>query len=375
MQQINYCTLDKMKIKEITNFLESWAPPSLQESYDNAGLIIGDSLDDVSAALITLDVTEEVMDEAINEKCNLIIAHHPLIFSGIKRINKNHWVDKCIRKAIKNDIAIYAIHTNLDNIRTGVNLQIAAKIGLNKLKVLNPKSSTLSKLTVFVPVESKHELLNGLFKAGAGKIGNYDHCSFQLDGIGSFRGNQNTNPAIGSPNTDEHVNETRIEVLVHRHLEGDVLSAMRKHHPYEEVAYYLSELRNENQEVGSGMMGYLDKEMDVNHFLQSLKKSMNLNTIKHTKLIKDTVSKVAICGGSGSFLLQSAIRADADIFISSDFKYHDYFEANDSIVIADIGHYESEVFTKNLLYDELTKTFTSFVFCLSITDTNPINYL
>ncbi|MBC6409528.1 MAG: Nif3-like dinuclear metal center hexameric protein [Ekhidna sp.] len=364
-----------MKIKEITDFLESWAPPSLQEPYDNAGLIMGDKSDEVNAALITLDVTEGVVDEAINENCNLIIAHHPLIFKGIKRINKSHWIDKCIRKAVRNDIAVYAIHTNLDNIQTGVNLKICERIGLSNLKVLNPKSSTLSKLTVFVPFENRHELLDGLFQAGAGQIGNYDHCSFQMNGIGSFRGNQDANPAIGSPGIDENVNETRIEVLVHKHLEEDVLRAMSAHHPYEEVAYYLSELRNKNQETGSGMIGYLAQETRINDFFPNLKKSMNLHIIKHTKLIKERINKVAVCGGSGSFLLSPAIKAGADLFISSDFRYHDYFEANDDIVIADIGHYESEIYTKDLLHDALTKTFTKFAFRLSKVDTNPIKYL
>lgn len=364
-----------MKIKDITQFLESWAPTSLQESYDNSGLIVGDPTDEVNAAIITLDVTEEVVDEAISKKCNLIIAHHPIIFKGIKRIGRSHWIDRCLRKAIKNDLAIYAIHTNLDNVHTGVNKRIAEKIGLQSLSMLQPKHSTLSKLSVFVPVQNKTELLDALYSAGAGNIGNYDHCSFQTLGTGTFRGNESSNPTIGERGSEEEVQEVKIEVLVPKQVETKVLTAMKANHPYEEVAYYLAELRNSNQEIGAGMIGELTQKMEPQQFLKHLKNSMTLNTIKHTRFSDQSIQKVAVCGGSGSFLLQRAIRARADVFISSDFKYHEYFEANDQILIADIGHYESEVFTKELLHDELTKTFTNFAFSLSKVDTNPIKYL
>lgn len=364
-----------MKIKEITSFLESWAPRSLQETYDNSGLIMGDPSDEVKSALITLDVTEAVVDEAVQSGCDLIIAHHPLIFRGIKQIGRQHWIDKCIRKAIRNDIAIYAIHTNLDNINTGVNRRIAEKIGMVDLRVLSPKPATLSKLSVFVPSQNKEELMNGLFNAGAGNVGNYDRCSFQSEGTGTFRGNESSNPSIGVQGKDERVEETRIEVLAPKHLENQILRAMKEHHPYEEVAYYLSELKNVNQEIGAGLIGSLEKETSANEFLAHLKHAMNVDTIKHTSVTSAKVRKIAVCGGSGSFLLPKAIQFGADMFISADFKYHDYFEANGEITIVDIGHYESEVYTKDLLHDELTKTFTKFAFRLSKVDTNPIKYL
>ncbi|WP_420318836.1 Nif3-like dinuclear metal center hexameric protein [Ekhidna sp.] len=364
-----------MRISELTTYLESWAPLQLQESYDNSGLLIGDKEDEISQALITLDITEGVLDEAIETNCDLIIAHHPFIFKGIKRIGNSHWIDRCIRKAIKNNIAIYAIHTNLDNIHTGVNKKIAEKIGLTNASVLQPKRETLSKLTVFVPVTNKDEVLLAMYQSGAGNIGNYDNCSFQVEGTGTFRGNENSNPTIGSSGKNEEVKEARCEVIVPNHLISKVISSMNKAHPYEEVAHYISPLSNINQEVGSGMIGELNESMKSIDFLNHLKKSMNLQIIRHTELVKDEIRSVALCGGSGSFLLNNAISNKADVFITGDFKYHDFFEANNEIIIADIGHYESEVFTKELLLDALTKNFTKFAFRLSKVDTNPIIYL
>ncbi len=364
-----------MLIKEITNFLESWAPPVLQESYDNSGLLLGDKSDEVHQAIISLDVTESVIEEAISTKSNLIIAHHPFIFKGVKKIGNKYWVDRCIRKAIKHDIAIYAIHTNLDNVHNGVNWKIANKIGLMDIKILAPKKDTLSKLTVFVPQENKDLVLEALFNNGAGSIGNYDRCSFQLEGEGTFRGNNESNPAIGSREKDEKISEVRIEVLVPNHVLGNVIKAVNASHPYEEVAHYITPLANQNQEIGAGMIGNLSEEIPAIEFMQLLKKKMNLNVIRHTSLISDKIRRIAVCGGSGSFLLSRAIAQGADMFITADFKYHDFFEANEAIVIADIGHYESEVFTKELLLDALTKKFTKFAFRLSQVDTNPIKYL
>lgn len=364
-----------MKIKDLTNYLESWAPSSLQESYDNSGLLIGDKNDTINQALIALDVTEEVIDEAIDSGSNFIITHHPFIFSGIKRIGNTHWIDKCIRKAIQHNIAIYAIHTNLDNVHTGVNKKIADKIGLKNTRVLKPKAETLSKLTFFVPIPDKDKVLEAIYAAGAGQVGNYDHCSFQIEGNGTFRGNEASNPTIGKQGQDEHVSETRIEVLVPNHRVSSVVQAMTESHPYEEVAHYIQGLSNTNQEVGAGMVGEISESLSATEFLASLKEKMNLSIIRHTALVKKEVKKVAICGGSGSFLLKNALRSNADIFITGDFKYHDFFEANGDIIIADIGHYESEVFTKELILDALTKNFTKFAFRLSKVDTNPIKYL
>ncbi|MEM9339654.1 MAG: Nif3-like dinuclear metal center hexameric protein [Bacteroidota bacterium] len=364
-----------MQIKDIINFLEEWAPSGLQESYDNSGLIIGDRAASCQSALVTLDVTEEVVDEAIRQGYQLIIAHHPMIFSGIKRIGTKHWLDKCIRKAIKNDLHIYAIHTNLDHVVTGVNQKIAEKIGLINTSILSPKSHTLLKLTVFVPTKDKQHVLNSLYESGAGKIGKYSHCSFQLTGEGTFRPNEQANPTIGAIGQDEKVEETRIEVILPVSKKNSVLSSMVKAHPYEEVAYYLSSLENINQEIGAGMIGELPEELPTHAFLMQLKDRMNLNTIRCTKLVRDKVKHIALCGGSGSFLLKKAISKKADVFITADFKYHDFFEANDQLIVADIGHYESEVFTKVLIQEKLTEKFPNFAVRLSDVDTNPITYL
>ncbi len=364
-----------MQIKDIIHFLEKWAPPSLQESYDNSGLIIGDGNKKATRAIITLDVTEDVIDEAVSTESSLIIAHHPLIFFGMKKIGTSHWVDRCIRKAIKHDINIYALHTNLDSVASGVNNKIAEKIGLKNLSILSPKPNTLLKLSVFVPPSDKENLLTWLYDAGAGEIGNYDHCSFQSSGEGTFRANEHSNPSIGEIGKDEIIPETRIEVILPAHKKCQVLKAMRESHPYEEIAYYLSSLVNENQEAGSGMTGVLEKEVESAMFLEYLKQSMNLRVIRHTGLVRKKIKKVAVCGGAGSFLLTRAITSKADIFITSDVKYHEFFEANNQIIIADIGHYESEVFTKELIQEKLTKNFAKLAFRLSEAETNPIKYL
>ena len=364
-----------MQIKEIIQFLEQFAPLPYQQSYDNSGLLVGDRSTELTTALLTLDVTESVIDEAITNNCNLIIAHHPLIFKGLKSITGKHWVERCVIKAIKNDIAIYAIHTNLDHVHLGVNKRICDKIGLSNLRTLSPKSEVLTKLTTFIPIADTQKVLDALYAAGAGEVGNYDHCSFQVSGKGTFRPGEGTNPHIGAVNEDESVEENRVEVIFPTFLSGKILSALNQAHPYEEVAYDLTPLSNKNQEVGSGMVGELPQEMDTNQFLKSLQETFKAQGIRHTNIHKKMIKKVAVCGGAGSFLLSRAIGAKADIFITGDFKYHDFFEADNQIIVADIGHFESEQYTKDLLYDILSEKFTNIALRLSEVQTNPINYL
>ncbi len=364
-----------MIVKDITDHLEAVAPLKYQESYDNSGLIIGNSQSTLNGALITLDVTEAVIDEAISKGYNLIVAHHPLIFKGIKKINEHHWIDRCIVKAIKHNICIYAIHTNLDNILKGVNKAFADRIGLVNTSILSPKNTTLLKLVTFVPKSQKQQVLNALFESGAGSIGNYDNCSFQVDGKGSFKPSQNSNPTIGKADILEEVAETRLEVILPIHLEGAIIHTLKKAHPYEEVAYFMSAINNEHQDIGAGMIGDLPNPVKTDEFLLSLKKNMNTKYVRHTNITKSMISKVAICGGSGSFLLDAAMRRRADVFITGDFKYHEFFEADEKIIIADIGHYESEQFTKGLLYDILSKKFANIALRLSEVETNPIKYL
>jgi len=364
-----------MKVKDISKYLEQIAPLSYQESYDNSGLLVGDMDAEVSGVLISLDVTEAVIQEAITTGHNLIVAHHPLIFKGLKSLIGKHWVERCIRLAIKNDVNIYAIHTNLDNVHVGVNKRICDMLGLQDVSILSNKSQTLVKLTAFVPVENKMELLNALYKAGAGKIGEYDHCSFSVEGEGTFRPSEKSNPAIGKKSSDTTVDESRVEVLIQKPMLPRVLQAMKDNHPYEEVAYYVNNLENSNQEIGSGMIGTLGKTQESKLFLNFLSQKMKAKGVRFTALCFDEITRVAVCGGAGSFLLKEAIKNKAQIFISSDFKYHDYFEADGKIIIADIGHYESEQYTKELLYDILSEKFANIAFRLTGVVTNPINYL
>jgi len=364
-----------LKIKDVTQYLESWAPRSYQESYDNAGLITGNASAEVTGILLSLDCTEAVVEEAVREGCNLIVAHHPIVFKGLKKLTDGNYVERTIIKAIRQDIAIYAIHTNLDSVLTGVNHQIAQKIGLQNVQILLPRKDTLTKLTSFIPAENVDEVTAAVHAAGAGQIGKYKNCSFRVDGVGTFQPDENANPHIGERGKQEFVKEVRVEMIFPSFLEDAVMAALRKSHPYEEVAYFLSTLLNDNQEVGAGMTGELPEALEPIEFLKRLKISMDLNVIRHTKLLEKPVKKIAICGGSGSFLLPQAIKSGADVYISADFKYHEFFDADGRIIIADIGHYESEVYTKDLIRDVLIKKFPTFAINFSKTITNPISYL
>jgi dinuclear metal center YbgI/SA1388 family protein len=367
--------METTTIKEVTSYLESLAPIGYQESYDNSGLLTGNPLATVSGVLVTLDCLEPIVDEAIAGHCNLIVAHHPILFKGLKKLTGQNYVERTIIKAIKNDIGIYAIHTNLDNVDWGVNKKIADSIGLKNTKILLPRNNTLLKLTTFIPKESREKVVNALHAAGAGNIGNYTHCSFQLLGEGTFLPNERANPSIGKLGELERTEEWRVEVIIPEPLKNSVLKALFQSHPYEEVAYYLSQLENENQQVGTGIVGDLETPIEPNEFLIGLKRRMNTDCIRHTRILDKKVSKVAICGGAGSFLLPRAIAAGADAFVSADFKYHEFFDADGKIMVADIGHYESEQFTKQLLAEVLSKKFTSFATTFSKLNTNPLSYL
>lgn len=362
------------KVKDIIQYLEKIAPFSLQESYDNSGLLVGNNNNLVTGFLVSLDCTEAVVQEAIDNNVNTIISHHPIIFSGLKQLTGKTYIERTVIKAIQNNINLIAIHTNLDHVMHGVNGKIADKINLTNRKILSPKSNLL-KLVTFVPEENSDNLLEALGKAGAGQIGNYENCSFQSSGIGTFKPNEYSNPTVGEKGNLEKVKEKRIEVIFPNHLKSKILNTLKSVHPYEEVAYYLHDTLNKNQDVGSGMVGELENEIETLEFLYFLKKEFNLHTIKHTPLLKNKIKKIAICGGSGSFLLGNAKAKSADLFITADFKYHEYFDHEDKIVIADIGHYESEVFTKDLLCEILREKFTNIAVVLSKTNTNPILYL
>lgn len=363
-----------MKLYEITNYLESIAPLALQESYDNCGLITGNLQMDIFSAIITLDCTEEVVDEAISLNANLIVAHHPIVFSGLKKITGKNYVERVIIKAIQNNIAIYAIHTNLDNVQHGVNAEICKRLGLQNCTILSPKSATLRKLVTFIPTQNFEQVTQAVFAAGAGNIGNYSETGFSVEGIGTFKGNKSANPAIGQIGVKEQVNEKRFETIFPAYLETTIIQALLKAHPYEEVAYDIFPLTNTLQQVGSGMVGILPTPILEQELLQLLKEKMKVQCIRHTKLLNKKINKIAVCGGSGSFLLNSAIAAGANFYITADFKYHEFFDAENKIVIADIGHYESEQFTKDLLFAFLNEKFPTFALHLSRINTNPVNY-
>lgn len=363
-----------MILKDIIDYLECLAPPSLQESYDNSGLIVGSGQEKISKAIVCLDAIESVVDEAIEKGAELIIAHHPIVFGGLKKLNGKNYVERVVIKAIKNNIAIYAIHTNLDNVLEGVNAKMGAKIGLENLKILAPKTDHLNKLIFFVPLQNKEEVVAAVFEAGAGNIGNYSEASFSHKGIGTFKGNENSAPRIGEKNVKEEVEEFRVEVLVENSRLHQVLQALFVAHPYEEVAYDIVPLKNEQQTVGSGMIGDLERAMEPEAFLKHLQEVFKVPSIKHTRLCKKEIKRVAICGGSGSFLLKHAIRQKADVYISADFKYHEFFDADNQLVIVDVGHYESEQYTSELLIEKLNKKFRNFAFLLTETNTNPVEY-
>ncbi|MFK7785523.1 MAG: Nif3-like dinuclear metal center hexameric protein [Crocinitomicaceae bacterium] len=363
-----------MKLFELTSYLESLAPLSSQESYDNSGLIVGDPNMEVTGALISLDCIESIVEEAIQKKCNVVVAHHPILFKGLKRLNGSDYVQRTILKAIKNDIALYAIHTNLDNYRFGVNAEIGRRLGLADLKVLAPKKDVLTKLVVYVPDDYVANVMNALFEAGAGGIGNYDECSFSTSGTGTFKPLEGSDPFSGEQGERENSLETKVEVLVSKHTLNAVLRAMKEAHPYEEVAYEVYPILNENNFEGAGMIGMLSESMPTATFLQHVKDTFKCGVIRHTDLTTDTIQTVAFCGGAGGFLLRNAISQKADIFITGDYKYHEFFDADQRIIIADIGHYESEQYTSHLLEGFLTKKFPKFAVHLTEVNTNPINY-
>ena len=363
-----------MTIQDVTNYLESIAPLQYQESYDNAGLIVGNYKNDVSGVLVCLDSTEKIVDEAIERKCNLIVAHHPIVFSGLKKITGKNYVERTVIKAIKNDIAIYAIHTNLDNMQNGVNEIIGRKLGLINTQILSPSSNSLRKLITYVPADYVEKVRESLFDSGAGKIGNYDECSFSSLGKGSFRAGADTNAFVGEKGERHLEVEQKLEVIYAIDKQSAILSSLSNSHPYEVPAYDILELQNVNPGIGAGLIGELENGIDEITFLKSLKITMKTDCVRYTDLQGRQIKKVAVCGGSGSFLLKDAIRQKADVFITGDFKYHEFFDAENQIIIADIGHFESEQYTIELLDELLRKKFATFAPCLTEINTNPVKY-
>ena len=363
-----------MIIKQVIDTLEELAPLNYAEDFDNVGLLVGNANNKVSGILVTLDTLENVVDEAIAKKCNLIISFHPIIFGGLKKITGSNYVQRVVIKAIKNDIAIYSMHTALDNSNKGVNAKICEVLGLQNTSILIQQTGTIRKLTTYVPKENADALKTALFHAGAGNIGNYSNCSFTVDGSGSYQANEGANPHLGKIGETHYEDESQISITYGRANEQKILKALFNNHPYEEVAYELQTLENKNQNIGMGMVGILEKSMGEEEFFEFLKEKMHVSCIRHSDFLGKKIKKVAVLGGSGSFAISAAIAANADVFVTSDLKYHQFYEAEDKILLADIGHYETEQFTKNLLVDYLTKKIPNFAISLSESKTNPIKY-
>lgn len=364
-----------MKIKEILPILEEMAPLAYAEDFDNVGLLVGDANAEATGILVCHDALESVIDEAIAQKCNLVVCFHPIIFSGLKKITGKNYVECSVLKAIKNDIAIYAVHTALDNHKNGVNKIFSDALGLTNTKILVPKQSFIQKLVTYTIPENVETLRNALFEAGAGKIGNYEDCSFNSTGIGTYMGNEDSNPEIGERFEFVENEEIKIEVTFEKHLQAKVLKALFSNHVYEEVAYEVYDLQNTHQNIGLGMIGELENPMAETEFLSFVKDKMQCGGIRHSALLGKTISKVAVLGGSGSFAIADAKRAGADIFLTADLKYHNFYEAESQLVLADIGHFESERFTKNYIVDFLKKKIHNFAIIFSEENTNPVKYL
>ncbi len=364
-----------MQIKEVIDHLEVLAPSTYAEDFDNVGLLVGNSETVVTGILVTLDTLECVIDEAIDNNCNLIISFHPIVFKGIKKFNGSNYVERVVMKAIKNDIAIFAIHTALDNSLHGVNDMMCEQLGLINRKILIPQKGTIKKLITFTPLSAKEEVLNSLFKVGAGSIGNYSNCSFTSQGTGTFMALDKANPSVGKIGEIHHEKETQIQVTYPKHLEHNVLKALKASHPYEEIAYEITTLENKNQNIGMGMIGELPEPMNERDFLLYTKKVFKTGCLKHSELLGKPIKKVAVLGGSGSFAISNARKSEADVFITSDLKYHQFYEAEKQIILADIGHYESEQYTKNLIVSYLRKKISNFAIILSDKTTNPIQYI
>ncbi|MFN9112504.1 MAG: Nif3-like dinuclear metal center hexameric protein, partial [Bacteroidota bacterium] len=307
-----------MKIKEIISILEEMAPLAYAEDFDNVGLLTGNPDDDATGVLVCHDALESVITEAISKKCNLVVCFHPILFSGLKKITGDNYVERAIIKAIKNSIAIYAVHTALDNHQKGVNHIFAKAIGLSDIRVLIPKQNFIRKLVTYTIPENAEQVRNALFDAGAGTIGNYENCSFNSKGIGTYMGNENSNPQIGERFEFAENDEIKIEVTFEKRLESKILKALFHSHAYEEVAYEIYELHNQHQNIGLGAIGILEKPLAAKDFLQMVKEKMQTPSIRHTELPDKPIQKVAVLGGSGSFAIKNAIRSGADAFLTAD---------------------------------------------------------
>ncbi len=364
-----------MRIKEILQTIEQLAPLPLQESYDNSGLQVGDPNREVTGILLCIDVTEDVIEEAISLGCNLVISHHPIAFRPFKSLTGKNYVERCMIQAIRHNIALYAAHTNLDNARGGVNYRLAQMLELQNVKILQPLENALLKFVTTVPLQYAESVRNALFNAGAGHIGNYDSCSYNLSGEGTFRAKEGANPHIGEIDRLHFEPEVRIETVIPVMKREEVLRALLAVHPYEEPVFDLYPIANNWPQHGSGVVGVLPEPMPEQEFLYLLKDIFNLPTIQHSKMQGREIRDVALCGGAGAFLIPQAITYGADAFITGEAKYNDFFDVEGRILLAVVGHYESEICTKEIFFEIISRKFPTFALHKSAFDSNPVKYL
>ena len=363
-----------MKLKEICSYLDASVPLALQESYDNSGLQVGLPEMEIFSALLTIDVTSEIIDEAVVSGCNLIISHHPLIFGGIKSITGRNETERILFKALKNEIAVYSSHTNLDIFDGGVSRKMAEKLELTNVKVLAPLQKNLLKLITYIPESYSDKVREAVFEAGAGVNGNYDYCGYTSAGTVSFRGNDNSRPFIGKRGEIHYEKELRFETVLYSHLKTKVIKALLNSHPYEEVAYDLFELVNGSTTEGLGCTGELSQNLSEKEFLELISVKFNSKGIRYSPFTGKNIKKVALCGGAGISLLKDAISSGADAFVTGDIKYHNFFDAEKKLLLIDAGHFETEKYSTEILYDLIIKKFPKFALRFSETNTNPINY-
>ncbi|MFI3268256.1 MAG: Nif3-like dinuclear metal center hexameric protein [Rikenellaceae bacterium] len=363
-----------MKIKDIVNELEQFAPLSLQEQWDNCGVQVGDVSQELKGIVLCLDITQETVSKAIENGFNMIISHHPLIFSGIKSLTGKNTTEKIVLSAIKNDLVIYSGHTNFDKAYGGVSFAVAKKIGLKNLSILVPSDEKLKKIALFTPKSHYEIVQNAAFSAGAGKIGNYECCGFTSEGRGSFRALEGANPYVGEINEIHFEDEVKFETIVTNDKLYNVLNAIKAVHPYEEVAYDIFNLEINRNDYGLGVVGDIE-ETNFDEFAEHIKNCLDIPYVRHSKKIEKNIQRVAICGGSGASFVKNAMYSNADIYLSGDFKYHDFQVPNDSIMVMDIGHFESEKFIIEIFYSIVTKKISNFADCILVDSGNPVNYI
>ena len=355
-----------MTIKDVTTFLEQKFPLYLQEDFDNCGVQCGDVRQEISGAMVCFEMSEQVIDEAIDKGCNLVISHHPLMLKrGICKIVPTDRVGAMICKALAHNMVLYSMHTNIDSGEGGGNDAFAEKLRLRNVKVLEPHKGMYRKLVVFVPKENAETLKSALFAVGCGVQGNYDSCGYTLHGQGQFRPLEGANPHIGEENHLEHVDEERVEMIYPTGLQRAVVQAIYDNHPYEEPAFDLLPLENESRTIGLGRIGELPKELPVSDFLGYLKDNLGFIHCRYCGDETKMIRKVAVCGGGGSSFIDLAIASGADAYVSGDFKYHDFFKSYQKTLLVDIGHYEGEFFIKNIIFNLLNEKFSTFATLIS----------